>query len=109
MNEEERQEMQKYMSKEQHKLRIPRNVMIFGVLIMVIVGLSAYIVQTDVAFQHETALEESYMQGRYDTLFLLGQQLQQKGSATVSVPIYNVETNLTEIFNVELRMVQNEQ
>jgi len=74
-------------------------------LIMLVISIS-YIALDTINDNHQTELEQLYLKGRYDTLFSIGQQLQQTGTVIISIPIYEDATNTTAMYNVELELVQ---
>jgi len=75
---------------------------IIVVLAIAVISLSFVVVLNDINQQHQEDLTEIYFQGRTDVLISIGQQLQQTGEVSVSIPVYDPETNTTVSVNVVL-------
>jgi len=76
------------------------------VLLIAVAILSFVIYLNDTQAQYKSDLDSAYMQGRYDTLEAISIQLQQKGTVTLTVPVFDVETNTTLFYNIEIGLIE---
>jgi len=76
--------------------------LLIGGLVVIVFALSFVIVLNDIEQKHQVKLTEVYFNGRTDVLTAIGQELQQTGRVTMTLPVYNVNTNQTVSVNVVL-------